>query len=848
MGYSSERGMGDKPAPAVISTVSAHKARWRWMGTLALCVCVLLGCRAVQPSPTPMSLASPTSPPIEVSTPRLTELVRAPDATPTVTSTPAPTATPLPTAIPTATYAPGTLPAVAQQAAENGDWEQAIALGQAAVAESDADERPDRQLSLARSLLEADRVQEAIALLGEVVSATTTVEVGAEAWGLLGSAYESRGEWQAAIDAYEAHLSRDTSAEPYVRWHIADCYAALDDTAQQAQELASIALDDLPTSTQAEILEELAEAQRALEEYDAALATYDTILALAKLADYRALLQYQRAQTLREADRADEAVDPLLSVVRERPASYAARLALPVLDELEAGDALDGLERGTILYYGGDYAAALQALESYIDAASGENLDRAHYLAGLCQTQLGEYQSAFAEYDAVIEDYPESAVLADAWEAKAEAAQAFGGDPSGLYLEFAVRYPDSARAGEFIWLAAQTFEEADNWNEAGTLYRRLRISYPQDTYASEAWFREGLAAYILGNTTTAYQVWSEALAASSEAGVRARLLTWLGKTAPTQAEALAHWQAAAEAAPQSYYGLRARDLAAGEEPILASDVAADLPTNGLQETDWEEIGAWIATWSPTSAAQSSVDQERLVQQAVTLLRLSWQHELWRTQAQDIFDLLREAAKERPADLLALARRAEEENLYSQVILCAERIITLGKAAQAAETPRALLALAYPTAYGDLVGAESALYAVDPLLFLALVRQESRFDARAVSYAGATGLTQVMPTTGTDIASRLGDDDYEYEMLYQPVVSVRYGVWYLSWLLDLCDRDWVAALISYNAGYGRLQQWTDNAAIADHDLLFETMPVEQPRVYVRRIYEQYAMYVALYRSP
>ncbi|MFZ0451813.1 MAG: lytic transglycosylase domain-containing protein [Desulfatiglandaceae bacterium] len=44
-------------------------------------------------------------------------------------------------------------------------------------------------------------------------------------------------------------------------------------------------------------------------------------------------------------------------------------------------------------------------------------------------------------------------------------------------------------------------------------------------------------------------------------------------------------------------------------------------------------------------------------------------------------------------------------------------------------------------YGD------GKYAAEPLLFLALMRQESRFDPKAVSYVGAAGITQIMPSTG-----------------------------------------------------------------------------------------------------
>jgi hypothetical protein len=49
--------------------------------------------------------------------------------------------------------------------------------------------------------------------------------------------------------------------------------------------------------------------------------------------------------------------------------------------------------------------------------------------------------------------------------------------------------------------------------------------------------------------------------------------------------------------------------------------------------------------------------------------------------------------------------------------------------------------------------ETSGYPVDPLLFIALMRRESNFDPRAVSYVGAAGLTQIMPKTGKGLGMK-----------------------------------------------------------------------------------------------
>jgi len=209
--------------------------------------------------------------------------------------------------------------------------------------------------------------------------------------------------------------------------------------------------------------------------------------------------------------------------------------------------------------------------------------------------------------------------------------------------------------------------------------------------------------------------------------------------------------------------------------------------------------------------------------------------------------LLDAVKDDPHGLLALTRESDARGLHAVTLSCANRLRTLGREAGAAEAPDALWGLSYPTTYGHLVTSECSRRDVDPLLFLALTRQESGFDAEAVSYAGATGLTQVMPATGSDIARSLGESNYRPAILTRPSVSVRYGVYYLAMLLDRYDRDWIMALVGYNAGPGNVQRWTGGEPVRDHDLFYETLPLQQPQDYIRLIYQNYSTYVALYRK-
>jgi soluble lytic murein transglycosylase len=160
-------------------------------------------------------------------------------------------------------------------------------------------------------------------------------------------------------------------------------------------------------------------------------------------------------------------------------------------------------------------------------------------------------------------------------------------------------------------------------------------------------------------------------------------------------------------------------------------------------------------------------------------------------------------------------------------------------------PRAVQKQVYPAGWGDLVAEQAAQYGVDPLLMLALMRQESSFDPRAQSGAQAMGLTQVVPSTARGIARRLGRDDFALRDLLKPGVSVEFGTWFMAQLLADYNGRIFPALAAYDAGGGNVAHWLDRFG-DDPDLLVEQIPFEETRTYLRIVYDNYFHYQLLYR--
>ena len=139
------------------------------------------------------------------------------------------------------------------------------------------------------------------------------------------------------------------------------------------------------------------------------------------------------------------------------------------------------------------------------------------------------------------------------------------------------------------------------------------------------------------------------------------------------------------------------------------------------------------------------------------------------------------------------------------------------------------------------------YKIDPDLVHAIMRQESRFDARAESHSGALGLMQIMPTTASFIS---GEDHMEsrtgQEQLLEAATNLTLGQKYIEFLFGNrhINNDLLSMLIAYNAGPGNLSRWQKRWDDVEDPLLFiELIPVRETRDYVEKVLANFWMYRA-----
>lgn len=182
----------------------------------------------------------------------------------------------------------------------------------------------------------------------------------------------------------------------------------------------------------------------------------------------------------------------------------------------------------------------------------------------------------------------------------------------------------------------------------------------------------------------------------------------------------------------------------------------------------------------------------------------------------------------------------------------------GDLAEALGNPRALLALARSALLRGLPLDEHAFPvgaipdypeigpAVEPALVHAIARQESAFNADAVSPVGARGLMQFMPATARRVAQRYGVDFDEARLLGDPAYSAKLGAAHLGELLDDWGGSAALAFAAYNAGPGHVRRWIErfgDPRRSDRDIIdwVEQIPFPETRSYVQRVMENLVVY-------
>jgi soluble lytic murein transglycosylase len=187
--------------------------------------------------------------------------------------------------------------------------------------------------------------------------------------------------------------------------------------------------------------------------------------------------------------------------------------------------------------------------------------------------------------------------------------------------------------------------------------------------------------------------------------------------------------------------------------------------------------------------------------------------------------------------LAAAEFARQNNILDRMVNTSDRTRT-----EVDYTQR------YPSPHDDIMHPATQTLGLDKAWVYGLIRQESRFIMDAQSHVGASGLMQVMPSTGRWVAKKIGLTDFAQEMLSDVRTNILLGTNYMNMVIGGLDGSQVLASAAYNAGPGRLRSWRRTMPRAMEGAVFaETIPFTETRTYVKNVMANATYYAALFEN-
>ena len=132
------------------------------------------------------------------------------------------------------------------------------------------------------------------------------------------------------------------------------------------------------------------------------------------------------------------------------------------------------------------------------------------------------------------------------------------------------------------------------------------------------------------------------------------------------------------------------------------------------------------------------------------------------------------------------------------------------------------------------------------LLLAIIRQESEFDARANSHVGAQGLMQIMPGTAKLVARNLKTTYNKSLLKSDTSYNIKLGTYYFNSLLEDYDGVFPFAIGAYNAGPNRIKSWVKRYGDPNKNEInfidwVELIRFKETRNYVQRVIENINVY-------
>lgn len=518
--------------------------------------------------------------------------------------------------------------------------------------------------------------------------------------------------------------------------------------------------------------------------------------------------------------------EPEVAAAKHLAAAYAGRAATW---QERAARAERWMEQGA-------YTKALDETAAVASHAAGDSVDacRLKFARGRSQYK----KNAITDASATLADIARSCVEVEGdygprgayllgtalYRRKAYAASA------AAYRELADLYPDHSMADDGLTRGEIALLEAGRADDARKWWEEALAEHPAGDTVPEALLRLAFARYLSGDAADARAIATrlgalplDGDAVHVQAGRywAARWSLYPDAADPRAADpaavqdAVDGWRALCEELPHSFYAILAYARLREVAPDVADAVAG-------------RTRPPVAAEPPPWAVRPELARDPRVREGVALVRVGLVNEALAEWSEVDAEELAPDEKAWLAELRVAAGDwlAAHDDLRRW--MQEHPIGTLGP------NEAAIVRLAYPDRYWTEVRtAVQPTYRYEPRLFHALVREESSFNRTIVSFAGARGLSQLMPATAKQTAGWLGLP-FSLDQLDEPLTNLRIGARYLDAMHKQLSDSPYLALAAYNGGAGNVEKWLAEQGNPPTDEYVERIPFEETRGYVKRV--------------
>jgi soluble lytic murein transglycosylase len=532
----------------------------------------------------------------------------------------------------------------------------------------------------------------------------------------------------------------------------------------------------------------------------------------------------------------------------------------------DAASAEDIFNKAMVFYNFGDFNSAAFIFRNIVSNYRGSELwGDALFKLAMCDYKKRRMSLAIKRFKICVDNGGKNAAAAQFYLAFAYGKLGYFYQTLDCLNKVINNYPDSPYADQAAYYIGYYYEANGYKDTALDCYIKFVEKFPKSEFADDAYWKMGRLYYFKKDYAKACETFSKAVDTCGNGDWMDACAYWEGlcyEKMGNKWEAVSSYQFVVSRYDHTYYSYRAREKLAslGLAVKEASRVIIDSPV--ISETYGSAPETSFAE-EPLPFESFTEDNQYPILQTATVKITNLNEHFIKYSELMAIGFYDEAAMEAsllidnsPPDKKMSAKLAyasanlaagkiRDSIIYAET-LCNNSILygTYG------QLPMLTWQLAYPRGFYKHVSEYASEFGLDECLVLAVIREESRFNPKTVSWANARGLMQMIPETGRNVARLIGIRPYYTNKLHEPDINIRMGCYYLSQLMKRFDNNPMLALAAYNGGPLRVKKWMNKwwsevGPDIDIDEFVESIPLSETKRYVQKVMKSYFEYKRLY---